>query len=65
MISVNTNNVAGNSFSTVRGISANGRYVVFSSTSHDLVPGDNNFSEDVFVRDMFSNVTVLVNSPVT
>jgi len=59
--SVNTNGVAGNGSSTVRGISADGRYVVFSSTSSDLVSGDNNATEDVFVRDMVSNVTVMVS----
>lgn len=32
-------------------ISADGRYVVFSSDASNLVPGDTNKSEDVFVRD--------------
>lgn len=61
LVSVNTNGVAGNSSSTVRGISADGRYVVFSSYSFDLVNADYNGSEDVFVRDMVSNVTLLVS----
>ena len=61
LVSVNTNGVAGNSSSNVRGISADGRYVVFSSTSSDLVAGDYNSTEDVFVRDMVANVTILVS----
>jgi uncharacterized repeat protein (TIGR01451 family) len=61
LVSVNTNGVAGNNYSTVRGVSADGRYVVFSSHCSDLVPGDTNGSEDVFVRDLIANVTVLVS----
>lgn len=61
LVSVNTNGVAGNSSSTVRGISADGRFVVFSSYSFDLVAADYNGSEDVFVRDLVSNVTLLVS----
>jgi hypothetical protein len=33
-------------------ISADGRYVVFQSTANDLVPEDNNYAVDVFVRDL-------------
>ncbi|MBC8097141.1 MAG: DUF11 domain-containing protein, partial [Akkermansiaceae bacterium] len=63
LVSVNTNGVAGNNYSIARGISVDGRYVLFSSDSSDLVTlTDANFSgDDVFVRDMFSNVTVLVS----
>jgi Tol biopolymer transport system component len=37
--------------STARAISADGRFVVFSSNSADLVVGDSNGRDDVFVRD--------------
>jgi Leucine-rich repeat (LRR) protein len=33
-------------------ISADGRYVVFQSAANDLVPEDNNYAVDVFVRDL-------------
>ncbi len=62
LVSVNTNGAAaGNNTSTVNGISADGRYVVFSSYANNLVTNDSNFSQDVFVRDMWSNTTVLVS----
>ncbi|WP_050507514.1 MULTISPECIES: TolB family protein [Streptomyces] len=32
-------------------ISANGRYVAFASSREDLVPGDTNKAQDIFVRD--------------
>lgn len=39
-----------------------GRYVVFSSWSNRLVPGDTNNKEDVFVRDLETGVTSLVSA---
>ena len=38
-------------------ISAHGRFVAFTSTSPDLVPGDRNGFTDVFVRDRWSGTT--------
>jgi Tol biopolymer transport system component len=38
-------------------ISARGRFVAFTSTSPDLVPGDRNGFTDVFVRDRWSGTT--------
>jgi len=32
-------------------VSADGRFVAFFSSANNLVPGDTNFSEDIFVRD--------------
>jgi Tol biopolymer transport system component len=43
------------------GVSAYGRYVVFGSSASDLVPGDLNGRDDVFVRDVVSGRTVLVS----
>jgi hypothetical protein len=37
---------------SIRGISYNGRYVLFTSTSPLLVPGDTNSATDAFVKDM-------------
>jgi hypothetical protein len=42
-------------------ISGNGRYVSFISSAADLVVNDTNTGPDVFVRDMLSDSTVLVN----
>ena len=42
-------------------ISADGRYVSFSSWADNLVPGDVNFSDDIFVRDRLSGTTELVS----
>ncbi len=41
-------------------ISADGRYVAFSSYASDLVPGDTNGHEDVFVWDRVTGTTVQV-----
>ena len=41
----------GNDRSGGASITGNGRYVVFNSQANDLVPGDNNNTDDVFVYD--------------
>jgi Tol biopolymer transport system component len=41
-------------------ISANGRFIAFTSYASDLVPGDGNRREDVFVRDRKRGVTTRV-----
>ena len=38
-------------------ISADGRFVVFASTASNLVPGDTNGVDDIFVRDLSEGVT--------
>lgn len=52
---------SGNIFSTLRGMSADGRYVLFSSFANDLVTQDVGNFEDVFVRDMQSGTTRMVS----
>ena len=42
-------------------ISADGRYVVFSSLAPDLVSNDNNDRQDVFERDLLLGTTTLVS----
>jgi Tol biopolymer transport system component len=42
-------------------ISADGRYVVFSSLASDLVPDDTNYSYDVFLRDRVTGTTTRVS----
>lgn len=51
----------GNGVSTDPVLSADGRYVAFTSIASDLVAGDTNKTADVFVRDMFSGTTVLAS----
>lgn len=43
------------------GISADGRYVVFTSSAWDVVQGDDNDTNDVFVRDLLSGTTTRVS----
>ena len=42
-------------------VSADGRYVVFTSNASNLVSGDTNGRSDVFVRDLVNGVTTRVN----
>ncbi len=51
----------GNSQSGSPSISANRRYVAFDSFASDLVDGDTNGANDVFVRDLVEGTTVLVS----
>ncbi len=50
-VSVATDGTQGNTASESPSISADGRFVAFESFSSNLVPGDTNESDDVFVRD--------------
>ncbi len=50
-VSVAADGTEGNDASLVGSISADGRFVAFSSLASNLVPGDSNGSEDVFVCD--------------
>jgi hypothetical protein len=43
-------------------VSDNGRYVVFSSSAPDLVSGDSNGWDDIFVRDRVAGTTTRVNT---
>lgn len=43
-------------------ISGNGRYIAFATTASNMVPGDNNNFQDVFVYDINTNTTVLVSN---
>ena len=61
LVSVNTNGVAGDFLSTDPAISGDGRYVAFTSSADDLVPGDTNKAQDVFMRDLRAGTTTLVS----
>jgi len=51
----------GNGDSLFASISADGRYVAFQSQASDLVPGDANGHQDIFVRDLQTGTTVLAS----
>ncbi len=50
-VSVSNGGVEGDADSFAPSISASGRYVAFQSWAENLVPGDNNGRDDIFVRD--------------
>ena len=57
-VSVGPGGVQGNGDSSQRpSISADGRFVAFSSDASNLVPGDTNGVDDVFVRDRQTGTT--------
>jgi archaellum component FlaF (FlaF/FlaG flagellin family) len=57
LASVDSNGVQGNDASNRPAISADGRYVAFTSVANSLVPGDTNGLADVFVHDMVTGST--------
>ena len=59
---VNVNMAAGQtSGATEASVSSDGRFVVFECGASDLVPGDTNAAEDVFVRDLQAGTTERVS----
>ncbi len=56
-VSTNSIDEQGTFISQTPSISADGRYVAFSSAATNLVPGDSNNLFDVFVKDRNTNVT--------
>jgi Tol biopolymer transport system component len=61
LVSVNTNGISGDGISTDPTISAAGRYAAFTSEADDLVAGDTNRAQDVFIRDLQNGATTLVS----
>ena len=57
-----TGTTSGNGSSTVGGISADGRFVTFTSNANDLVASDKNNTPDVFVRDLRAGTTTLLSA---
>ena len=60
-VSLNTDGTQSNSLSSSPSISADGRYVAFASPATNLVAGDTNGVQDVFVHDRNTGVTTLVS----
>jgi hypothetical protein len=60
-ISVDSNGVQSNSGSDSPVISADGRFVAFSSGATNLVEGDTNVTSDLFMHDMQSGITTRIS----
>lgn len=60
-VSLGTAGVQGNAVSNSPALSDNCRYVAFYSEANNLVPGDSNNADDIFVRDMRTLTTVRVS----
>lgn len=60
-VSQNTSGSVGTGTADNPGISSDGRYVVFESSSTSLVSGDTNAAVDIFVRDTLAGTTTRVN----
>jgi hypothetical protein len=61
MVSVSNTGEVGNEASFEPFISNNGRYVAFSSSSNNLVEGDENDVNDIFIRDLELGITKRVS----
>lgn len=56
-VSLSTAGAGGDNSSNDPSISANGRYVVFSSDASNLVEDDTNLNQDIFIRDLINRTT--------
>jgi Tol biopolymer transport system component len=61
LVSLGQGGVEGNGTSDFPALSAGGRFVAFDSEAGNLVPGDTNGAEDVFVRDRLTGTTERVS----
>lgn len=61
LVSANTNGWSGNAVSFDPAISPDGRFVAFASGANDLVSGDTNRAQDIFLRDLQTGTTTLVS----
>ena len=60
-VNIRDSKTAGNGPSVIPKISADGRYVAFASLADNLVPEDTNQEADIFVKDLHSGITELVD----
>ncbi len=57
-VSVDSSGALGSGHGTVPSISDDGRYVAFSSLASNLIAGDTNGVDDIYVRDVVSGTTI-------
>lgn len=62
LVSVDSSGIKGNGASVLQAISDDGRYVLFSSTSTNLVAGDTNGVRNLFLRDTRAGTTIAVDT---
>jgi hypothetical protein len=61
LVSVNTNGVAAQGYSSEPSVDGSGRYVAFSSSAPDLASGIGNGTNDIFIRDTLAGTTQLIS----
>jgi len=61
LVSVDSNEIQGNSFSQFPSISPDGRFVAFESDASNLVASDSNNTHDIFLRDLQAGTTTRVS----
>jgi Tol biopolymer transport system component len=61
LISLNRVGNGGDFHSWPGDISTNGQFILFESSANDLVAGDNNNADDIFIRDVVNGTTTLVS----
>jgi Tol biopolymer transport system component len=65
LVSLANDGTQGNGDSFAVAVSAHGRYVAFASAASNLVPGDTNGVQDIFLRDRLAGTTRLVSVSTT
>lgn len=65
LISVSSEGIQGNKVSTLPSISGDGRFIAFVSDSDNLIKGDTNQRQDVFLYDVTTKETTLVSKSTT
>jgi Tol biopolymer transport system component len=63
-VSTDSSGNQGNFWSCAPAISGDGRYVAFNSWATNLVPGDTNGTDDVFVKDLQTGITIRVSTDI-
>jgi len=61
LVSVASDGTVGTAASGPQSVSADGRYVAFSSSANNLVPGDTNGGDDIFIHDRIAGTTQRVS----
>jgi Tol biopolymer transport system component len=65
LVSVNSNGFPANNLSIEPTMSADGRFIAFTSTASDIVPGHSNLALNVFLRDMATGTNRIVSTGIS